>query len=247
MPSGLVRALALATSPEAPLVKVLGRVTVVHGSVNSVVTVGAARLIAFLALHPGPHDRHVIAGTLWPDTVDARAAGNLRSALWRLNGVPVPLVDVDRCTVSLRPQVLVDVHLLTDWAARVISGERDPQDFAHLPWDVAGVDLLPGWPDDWLQLERERVRQRLLHGLERMGRELIRLGRSAEALEVALVVAGADVLRESGQRILIEAHLAEGNRSEARRCYAEHRELVEKELGVAPSPTLAALLDFRSA
>ncbi|MGW2995279.1 bifunctional ornithine acetyltransferase/N-acetylglutamate synthase, partial [Streptomyces sp. NPDC001193] len=28
------------------------------------------------------------------------------------------------------------------------------------------LDLLPGWYDDWVLLEQERVRQRLLHALE---------------------------------------------------------------------------------
>ena len=245
MAPGLIRALATTAEVGAPLVTLLGRVTVVHESASCCVSAGAARLIAFLALHPGPHDRHVVAGTLWPEATEPRAAGNLRSALWRLNALPVPLVDVDRSSVALEPQVLVDVRLLSDWAARVISGHHYTDDFAHTPWDIAGVDLLPGWPDDWLLLERERIRQRLLHGLENMAWELIRRGRSAEAVEVGLVVASADGLRESAQRILIEAHLAEGNQSEARRCYHEHRELVARELGVTPSPGLAALVDAR--
>jgi DNA-binding SARP family transcriptional activator len=53
---------------------------------------------------------------------------------------------------------------------------------------------------------------------------------------------GADPLRESAQRVLVEAHLAEGNRSEALRLYAEHRDLVRRELGVEPSPELTALV-----
>ncbi|GGL14569.1 AfsR/SARP family transcriptional regulator [Nocardia jinanensis] len=242
MAAGLIGALATRAAAHAPLVKLLGGVTVVHASANWGMSIGAARLIAFLALHPGAHDRHYIAGTLWPDTPESRAAGNLRSALWRLNALPVSLVDADRCWVSLQSHVLVDVRLLSDWAARVISGDRTSDDFTHTAWDVACVDLLPGWPDDWLVLERERIRQRLLHGLECMARELIRLGRSAEAVEVALVAVNADVLRESAQRILIQAHLAEGNRSEAQRCYLEHRELIARELGVTPSDRLTALV-----
>lgn len=243
MALGLVGALAARTSPEAPLIELLGRVSVSHAEGRCGVSVGAARLIAYLALHPGDHDRQRIAGTLWPDSPDARAAGNLRSALWRLNALPVELVDVDRCWVALRPEVLVDVRLLSEWAARLISDCRHPDDLASVPWDVGGVELLPGWQDDWLLLERERVRQRLLHAMECMARELIGLNRCAEAVEVALVATSADGLRESAQRILITAHLAEGNHSEARRCFDEHRELVARELGVRPSTSLSALVD----
>ena len=173
MAPGLIRALAKIAA-DAPLVTtLLGRV-VTHQSTSCCLSAGSARLIAFLALHPGPHDRHVIAGMLWPDASEPRAVGKLRSALWRLNALPVPLVDVDRSSVALEPQVLVDVRLLSDWAARVISGNHCTDDFAHTPWDLIGLDLLPGWPDDWLLLERERIRQRLMHGLENMACELIR-------------------------------------------------------------------------
>ncbi len=243
MAPGLIGALAARTSPEAPLLELLGRVTVSNAAGRCGVSLGAARLIAYLALHPGDHDRQRIAGTLWPDTPDARAAGNLRSALWRLNALPVDLVNVDRSWVALRPEVLVDVRLLSDWAARLISDSRHPDDLASVPWDVEGVELLPGWPDDWLVLERERVRQRLLHAMECMARELIGLNRCAEAVEVAMVAVRADGLRESAQRTLITAHLAEGNHSEARRCYNQHRDLVARELGVRPSSSLAALID----
>ena len=44
----------------------------------------AWRLIAWLALHPGPHERGGLAALFWPDVSDARARASLRSALWAL-------------------------------------------------------------------------------------------------------------------------------------------------------------------
>lgn len=242
MPVGLVRALAARAAHHEPLLELFGRVHVVHESTTCCVSTGEARLLAFLALRSGEDDRRHVAGTLWPDVDEARAAGNLRSTLWRLNALPMPLVTVDRSTVALRPEVLVDVRLLCEWAARVISGDLDAEDYAHTPWDVGRLDLLPGWQDDWLVLERERIRQRLLHALECMAAALIAQGRYAEAVEVALIAVSGDALRESAQRLLIEAHLAEGNWAEARRCFAEHRDLLDRELGVQPSPRLLELL-----
>jgi DNA-binding SARP family transcriptional activator len=49
-------------------------------------------------------------------------------------------------------------------------------------------------------------------------------------------------MRESAQRALIEAHLAEGNVGEARRAFANFRRLSLRELGVPPSRQLAQLL-----
>ena len=239
---GLVRALADRRAAGSPLVELLGRVHLSLGPRVCCLSTGEARLLAFLALRRGENDRRVGAGSLWPDVDETRAGGNLRSALWRLNALPAPLVEVGRATVALHASVLVDVRLLADWAARMISGERDPADLRHAPWDVGGVDLLPGWQDEWILLERERLRQRLLHGLECMSTELVQRGRCAEAVEIALIAVSADGLRESAQRVLIEAHLAEGNWAEARRCFRAHSEMLERELGVPPSPHLAALV-----
>jgi DNA-binding SARP family transcriptional activator len=52
----------------------------------------------------------------------------------------------------------------------------------------------------------------------------------------------ADPLRESANRVLIEAHLAEGNLVEARRAYERYRDSVSRELGVEPGEQLASLV-----
>ena len=246
MSLGLVHALAMRRASRAPLVQLLGQVRVSPVPLASPppddVSHAEARLLALLALRPGETDRRTVGGTLWPEVDDARAAGNLRSTLWRLAARPTPLLTVTRTSVALLAEVNVDVHLLGDWAARMISATFTAADLAQVPWDIVGVEMLPGWHDDWIVLERERLRQRLLHGLELMSASLLDGGRHAEAVEVALIVVRADGLRESGQRALISAHLAEGNWAEARRCYREHRDLLATELGVAPSAALAALV-----
>ncbi len=242
MQAGLVGSLVARSAPDAPLLELLGTVRVVRSGTGLQVATAEARLLAFLALRPRDSDRDAIAAALWPEVAPSRAAGNLRSALWRIHALPVQLVQAGRSTVSLHPEVLVDVRLLADWAARLISGHREVDDLRHTPWDLAGLEVLPGWQDQWLLLERERVRQRLLHGLDCLAFELTRLGRCAEAVEVALIATDGDALRESSRRSLIEAHLAEGNWSEARRCFCEYRELLAHELGVEPSPRMAALV-----
>src|SRR5260221_7993876 len=47
----------------------------------------AQRLLAFLGLHERPQHRLHVAGVLWTDSPEERAAANLRSTLWRL-GAP---------------------------------------------------------------------------------------------------------------------------------------------------------------
>src|SRR5919202_3925338 len=148
-----------------PVVHLLGPPHVTDRTGRHPVAPGGRRLLAFLSLHREHLDRGYVAGCLWPDVLQTRAAGNLRSALNRVNAGAVPLVTVDQSGLCLREEVLVDIRLLGEWATRVISGDHNERDLAVTPWDLRQLDILPGWYDDWLVLERERLRQRLLHAV----------------------------------------------------------------------------------
>ena len=54
-----------------------------------------------------------------------------------------------------------------------------------------------------------------IHALEALGRTLINVRRFSDAIDAALAAVAAEPLRESAHVVLIEAHLAEGNVSEA--------------------------------
>lgn len=204
---------------------------------------GSKQLLAFVALRRRRVDRRHAAGTLWPGGDEDRAAGNLRSALWRLRRAGIDVLLADKWSLALRPDVLVDVHLMDEWATRLINGTAPAADLAVPPSWSDGLELLPGWYDDWVLTERERLRQRMLHALEELSRRLASASRFADAVEAAIVAIGAEPLRESAQRVLIEAHVAEGNLSEAHRIWREYRDLVHRELGVDPSGTLLTVLD----
>ena len=79
--------------------------------------------------------------------------------------------------------------------------------------------LLPGWYDDWVVLERERLRQLQLHALDRLAAALLAAEEPGRALDAALVAVQADPLRESAHRIVVRIHLREGNALEALRAY----------------------------
>ena len=227
---------------------------VLHLFAGPYVTVGAHRqevpegskqLLAFVALRRRRVDRSHAAGTLWPFGNEERAAGNLRSALWRLRRAGINVLAADKGSLGLRAHVLVDLHLMDQWATRLIQGTAFVRDLVISPSVFDALDLLPGWYDDWALMERERIRQRLLHALEALSIRLISLGRYGEAVDAALLAVGADPLRESAQRVLIEAHIAESNLIEARRSYLAYRDLAQRELGIEPSSELLALLRFR--
>jgi DNA-binding SARP family transcriptional activator len=206
---------------------------------------GSRRLLAYLALRPGGVDRRAAAGVLWPTVTDGRAAGNLRSALWRLQQVGRSLVEADPADLRLAPEVGVDLAAVESWATRVITGVADDEDLRVDPGRIGALELLPGWYDDWVLAIRDRVHLRLLHALEALGATLQRAGRSAEAVEAVHVAVLAEPLRESGQRALIEAHQAAGDWVAARRQYDAFRGLLRREIGVEPSAELTAVATRR--
>jgi DNA-binding SARP family transcriptional activator len=225
-----------------PAVLLFGGPYVMHGGTRLEVPDGSKRLLVFVALSAGPSDRRFAAGSLWPEGSDDRAAGNLRSALWRLRCAGIDLVESDKRSLRLRPGTVVDVHLACDWAARLVDGSATPADLRVGNFHLDAVELLPGWYDDWVIFERERIRQQVLHALEILSRRLAAAGRCAEAVVTAISAVSADPLRESAHRVLIEAHLAEGNLAEGRRAYDRYRAIARRELGVEPGRELASLI-----
>lgn len=207
---------------------------------------GGVRLLALIALTDGALDRRHVAGRLWPDADDVRAAGSVRTALWRLRTAGIDLVSGDRTRLWLRAGTEVDVRRARAWAAQVLdapdpptgSGDPGPQG----DWRGYTRELLPGCYDEWVVFERERLRLRVLQALEHLSRRLARTGRWAEALDAALTAVQADPLRESAQTALVQAHLAEGNIVAAVRCFDHYRRALSRELGVAPGQALTALV-----
>lgn len=226
----------------SPAVLLFGGPYVILNGTRYEVPEGSMRLLVFVALANTKVDRRYAAGSLWPVGTDKRAAGNLRSALWRLRCAGIDLVDSDKQGLLLRPGTVVDVNVVWEWAGRLASGTASPADLCAVNWHNAALDLLPGWYDDWVIFERERLRQRLLHALETLSQHLVAVERYTEAVEAALCAISADPLRESATRALIEAHLAEGNLVDARRAYDRHRAIVRRELGVEPGADLGRLV-----
>lgn len=220
----------------------LGGPYVTVSGVRCDVPEGSKRLLAFVALRRCRVERRHAAGALWPVGDDNRAAGNLRSALWRLRGAGIDIMESDKWSLGLAADVRVDVLAVNEWADRLISGGPLASDLTTMPARVSPLELLPGWYDDWIILERERLRQRVLHALEALSRQLTVHGRHAEAVEAALSAVISEPLRESAQRVLIEAHLGECNWVEAQRAFIAYRDVLREELGVSPSPELAAVL-----
>jgi DNA-binding SARP family transcriptional activator len=200
----------------------------------------AQRLVAFVALEGRPMARAYVAGRLWAEGSQERAFGNLRSALWRVRK-ETDLLAADSNTVSLRSDVETDVVQIEQLARRLGRPDLPCSDVELNHRSFCG-ELLPGWYEEWTLVERERIRQICLHALESVALRLLATGRFTDALEASLAAVALEPLRESGHRVVIQIHLAEGNFWEARRHYDSYTTLLESELGLRPSSILDALM-----
>ena len=200
--------------------------------------VPAQRVLAFLALRDRPVQRTYVAETLWLDSTAGRACGSLRSALWRLRRPGHELVDVRAGGLQLAPEVVVDVGVMVAWARSVLDAPEGVASVlagASAVDDAVSGDLLPDWYDDWLVVERERLRELRVRALERLCERLTAVGSFTQAIEAGLAAVSAEPLRESAHRSLIGVYLAEGNQAEALRSYRVYRDLLRDQLGLEPS------------
>lgn len=208
---------------------------------SEAVPLSVQRLLAFLALQWHGVSRRHVAGAIWPDATEEQAGANLRSALWRSGRSGVLLVETTRTHIGLATSIAVDVREMLSVAERLTdpTSGYDPldMDLMHLIGD-----LLPGWYEDWVVMERERLRQIRLHALEVLCRHLLSVQVFDRAVQAGLAAVTGEPLRESANRTLIEAFLAEGNVADAILQYRRYRDMLLEELGVRPSFRLAELV-----
>lgn len=198
------------------------------------------RVVAHLCLAGGPA-RTAVSGRLWPDVPEEKARASLRSALWRLRRCAPELLDTSGGTLRLAAGVRIDVRELCAWA-RQVGDPRVGADRLTLPHPALLGDLLPGWYDDWVLLERDRLQQLRLRALETVAARLGAAGRHGEALQAAYLAIRAEPLRESAHRTVVRVHLAEGNVVEALRAHDVFRDLLREELGVPPTEQMTRLV-----
>src|SRR5579862_4645455 len=186
----------------------------------------ARALLAWLALHPGPHTRSAVAGALWPDVLDTSARASLRTALSavrRALGPAAAALRADRERVELSGDVAVDLREF-DWI--LDSGEPE----AALP--LARGELLPDLDDDWVLRERDRHRGRC-------SAAFAALAKSAASPEEALAWsrrgAELDPFDEAAHRELMTALAAIGEAASALAVYERLRARLRRELGLVPA------------
>ncbi|MFZ1125652.1 MAG: BTAD domain-containing putative transcriptional regulator [Candidatus Baltobacteraceae bacterium] len=199
----------------------------------------ALALLAYLALRRRPLPRDAVAFTLWPDAPEEEAHANLRRHLYALTkALPaadgVPWLVADKKSVGWNPNAPARVDVVE--FERLAASEEALEEAVRLyrgPF-LAGVD------DEWVEPERERLRDLAIGALARLtARERDPLRAAGYAQQLLRI----DPWREDALRDLIRLRHASGDRAGALREYREFAERLVREIGVAPMPETTALYE----
>lgn len=208
-------------------------------------------LFAYLVVGQGrPIPRDELADVLWEDAPPAtweKALGVLASKLRSVLGESGTLTAAFGCyRLDLPEGSWVDVI-----AAEEAAGESEAalarsdvaaaKHAAALAETLIRGPFLPGDDRTWVEQKRRELSGVRARALNALAEACLRSGEAQESVRWAEQSIEAEPFRESGYRLLMQAHIAAGNRAEALRVYERCRQLLAEELGAFPSPETEAL------
>jgi class 3 adenylate cyclase len=212
-------------------------------------------LLAYLAYYrERALPREVLIEMLWPETGEKQGRNSLSQALSSLRhqleppGTPASAVlRADRFSVSVNPAALTtDVAEFEReiTAAATASGGSAAGRREHLTRAVASYRgrLLPGYYEDWILGEQERLSGLFFDAAGRLIGDLEEAGDLPAALACARQAVAADPLREEGEQHLIRLLAGTGQPGAALRQFREFERLLLEDTGDEPSPALRALI-----
>jgi predicted ATPase/DNA-binding SARP family transcriptional activator len=225
-------------------VRLLGQFEVLRdGKRVTIPTRNAQSLFAYLILNAGRDQRRErLAGLLWPDSSEENARSNLRHELWRLRKAIETKGDfyflVDDLTIAFNPQgeYLLDVHKLES-----ASLEDSTADELIEALSAYRGELLPGFYDEWVFVERDRLSAVFEVKIARLLEILQAEGRWEEVLDWGLRWIALGGWPEPAYRALMTAYANTGDISKAVATYDRYTQALQKELGMKPSEQMQAL------
>ena len=212
------------------------------------------QVIAYLLLHARDSSvqRQRVATALWPESTDAQALTNLRRELHLLReAFPKldALIDADTRTLAWSgARATVDLIEFERTADRGLNGDRAAlQQAARL---YKG-DLIPECSGEWIDPDRDRLRQRAQQVLTNLAAQLEQDRSFGDAIEHLQQLLRLDPLDEPAWCSLMRCHARRGQRATALHLYQQCAALLKKELGVQPSAmtrmTYREILDLDAA
>ena len=206
----------------------------------------AARLLTYLALHPGQaHLRERLVDLFWPD-LDLPAGRDSLSttltALRRLLGSPSVLITTHQ-TVSLNAEAVTtdaaEFERLAGKAQRAIDLHTQAETLTQALFLYRG-EACAGLYDDWALQESGRLHSIYTEALRGLTLALEQLGDTEEARLTAARWVAADPYAEDAHIRLIALHARAGQSGEARTAAKKLEHLWCEEFGAVLSPAVQA-------
>ncbi|MEJ2304643.1 MAG: protein kinase, partial [Anaerolineales bacterium] len=197
----------------------------------------AQSLLAYLLLNPKqPIRREKLAGLIWPASTESNARGNLRHALWRvrksLDSHGDAYLYADDLTISLQLQK-------GDWVDANILDTRIQDDLSTDALieivSVYGGELLPGFYEDWVATERERLKTVFEGKMDLLLDRLVAESRWEDAIKWGGRWISLGFTPEHAYRAMMIAHARLGDLGKAAAVYQRCVLALERDLGVQPS------------
>lgn len=201
-------------------------------------------LLAYLFLHPEQHVRDHLATLFWGDSSDAEARHSLRTALATVRQQVSPdLLLTDRDHVQLNPDFALWVDL-----RQLLSLEEMPDhpsvDFLQTHLALWQGDLLAGFYDEWITIEREHYQTRLIKLFLQVTQNLRARSEYAQAIVVAKQVLALDPANEHAHQHLMFCYVASGDRPAALRQYELCVRALQDDVDAPPMPETTALYQW---
>ena len=206
-------------------------------------------LVHFLFHRHRWHTREEIIVQFWPDFSAKKAASNLTSTLTRLHqAIPQefrPLIQTcgtNTLALSEDVDLWVDAETFEAEASLVeTSLNAETADRLRSALDLYHGDLLPGWDEDWILIERERLRYLFVASLRRLMEFYEGAGSMERAVACGQRVLKFEPLHEATHEALMQIYLQTGFRAAALKQYETCKRLLKTQLGVEPNDRLREL------
>ena len=220
----------------APVVALLGEPVVkVGAAAPRALERHDAALLALLLLD-GPQSRGALAHLLWPDAEPASALNSLRQRLHRLRREAGDLLDADPGTVRLAATVVHDLH--PGQVAMAQGSEPELLGSLYFPPGEALTERVQALRERWLSLR--------FHAVEAAAEKAEQDQHLDTALRHAERLVLMRPLSEHAFRRCMRLHYLRGDRAQALVVYAQCRDRLRLQLGMAPdaeTEQLARLLE----
>jgi TolB-like protein len=209
----------------------------------------ARAMLAYLALQSGhAQSREKLAALLWGGNGELQARTNLRQALSIIRKA-IPSSNGGRFNTDGDSVVLNLDDLEFDVARfETLAAGSAPQHWEEAISLYRG-DLLDGFSlreepfEDWLRMERERLRAVAVAALEKLTAHYAAAEDFARCAQAAARLLALEPLREDIHRALMRAYAAQGRFNLALKQHEACRDALQKELGLQPEPETRRLFD----